>query len=293
MSGSDSHALVRLASRLARPVALLLAVAALALCVVALVHEWGRVSGALADANWWWLAVALASATMAMVLVSLGWGRCISALGGPTVPPRIAVAWFLAGDLGKYLPGGVWSVLGRSEVARRGGVARPVAYASVALSLVVFYGLAMLPVAAIALHPRVLGWWLGLARKVLGRPIELVVPRPAVTAKLFLFYVPVWVATVGCTLAVCEALGVEGSVPRLAFATIAAWLAGFLAVPVPSGAGIREVVFVALAGLPAGLAVAVAVTCRVCFLVVDGVGGATSAAWVGLNKPRPLAPTSS
>jgi glycosyltransferase 2 family protein len=107
------------------------------------------------------------------------------------------------------------------------------------------------------------------------------VPSFGEVLRLLLGYLPAWAAVAGCSVAVGIALDTGGSPWRLAVASLAAWVAGFAVVPVPAGAGVREVVFVALAGLPAGLGVAVAVTARICFLLVDGLGGAIAAAWLG------------
>jgi glycosyltransferase 2 family protein len=279
--------------RTVRAVAGLAAVGAIALCVRAVVEEWPRVSDALRTASPGWLLVGLLLAAVAMVVIALGWGRCIRALGGEPPAQGTLVGWYFAGELGKYLPGGIWPVVGRGELAHRGGLSRQVAYASVVLSLVALYGAAVLPLGILVLHPRISEWWRAVAERILRRPIELAVPDLPTVVRLLLQYLPAWVAIAGCTLAVATALDAGGSWWRLAGATVAAWVVGFAAVPVPAGAGIREVVFLALAGLPAGLAVAVAVACRLCFLLVDGIGGAVAAAWIGLRRSRPrVQPTS-
>ena len=77
-------------------------------------------------------------------------------------------------------------------------------------------------------------------------------------------------------MAVTEALGYDQQPARVAFAAILAWIVGFLIVPVPAGAGIRELLFVAVCGLAAGPAVAVAAIARLTFILLDGIGGATA-----------------
>jgi glycosyltransferase 2 family protein len=272
--------------RLVRVVAGVAALAAIALCVAAVSDEWPRVSDAVRTASPGWLLAGLGLAAVAMVLIALGWARCIQAVGGAPPDRGILVAWYFAGELGKYLPGGIWPVVGRGELARRGGMNRQIAYASVVLSLIALYGAAVLPLGVLVLHPRLSDWWRGLAERVLRRPIDIEVPNLATVVRLLLVYLPVWVAVAGCTLAVATALDAGGSPWRLAGATVMAWLVGFAAVPVPAGAGIREIVFVALAGLPAGVGVAVAATARLCFLLVDGVGGAVASARIGLRRPN-------
>jgi uncharacterized membrane protein YbhN (UPF0104 family) len=66
--------------------------------------------------------------------------------------------------------------------------------------------------------------------------------------------------------------GVDAPLLRLSLATVLSWTAGFLT-PTPGGAGVREAVFIAVSGLASGPAVAVAVTARIIFVLVD-VGGA-------------------
>jgi uncharacterized membrane protein YbhN (UPF0104 family) len=79
---------------------------------------------------------------------------------------------------------------------------------------------------------------------------------------------------VGATsVCVTEALGFSQQPARVAFAAVAAWIIGFLAIPVPAGAGLRELVFLAISGLDNGPAVAVAAIARLLFIVVDAGGG--------------------
>jgi glycosyltransferase 2 family protein len=250
-----------------------LVVLALSFCIRVLVGEWDRVSDVLATASWWWLAAALLSAAVAMLVIAVRWRACLLAVGVDPPGKATVVRWYFVGELGKYLPGGIWPVVGRAELARRGGIGRSAAYGSVALSLAALYGAAVLPVALVVLHPRVVGTLRSWVARLSRRELSLDIPDIRTVARLLVSYLPAWVAVAGCTLAVARALDVGGSPWRIAAATVLAWLAGFAVVPVPAGAGVREVVFVAVAGLPAGLGVAVAVVSRLCFLLVDGLSG--------------------
>jgi hypothetical protein len=78
----------------------------------------------------------------------------------------------------------------------------------------------------------------------------------------------------GCaSVAVTEAFGFHQQPVRVAFAAILAWVIGFLAIPVPAGAGLRELLFVASCGLSGGIGAAVAAGARVLLILVDGVCG--------------------
>ena len=113
----------------------------------------------------------------------------------------------------------------------------------------------------------------------------LVAPTWGRMIGLILISVPTWLAVGGASAAITAALGYQQNPAQVALAAIVAWIVGFLAVPVPAGAGIRELVFVALCGLEAGPAVAVAAIARVTLMVVDGVGGVAGLLAVRNDRP--------
>ena len=185
--------------------------------------------------------------------------------------------WYFLGELGKYVPGGIWPVVGRGELAHRGGVDRGVAYQSVAWSLASWYGAAVLPVAAVATHPRLQAAAAGTLRRLTGGRVDLAVLPWRTAVVLVASYLPTWVCIAGATAAVTTAYGADPGW-RAPAAAVLAWVVGFVAVPVPAGAGVREAVFVATSGLPAGVGLTVAVTTRLAFVAVDLAGAALAAA---------------
>lgn len=249
------------------------------LCLATGLRERDRVADAIGTASVAWLAAGLVGAIATMLVISSGWGRCLAALGRGR-PVGQVLGWFFVGELGKYVPGAVWSILGRGELAHRGGIERPVAYRSVALSLFALYAATVVPLAIAAAHPRVQEAAIGVTRRVTGGRID---PRPlpwAALARLVLGYVPAWVLVAATTGAVVSAYGQEPGWQAPA-AAIVAWVCGFLAVPVPAGAGVREAVFVAISGIEPGLALTVAVTARLLYLIADLGAAAIAAPGVG------------
>jgi hypothetical protein len=296
------------AAYLSSGIGLLLGGAAMFYVVRRLVHDWPQASEAMRDADWAWLVAAAVLAVTGMVLIGVGW-RAVLRLLGVQVPLGRAIAWYFVGELGKYLPGGLWPVLGRGELARRGGVPRTRAYASVGLSLVLLYLAALfvsagflpfavagtgfnvwmlfllaLPVGVVMLHHGILERLLAFVSKVTKRDLDLEVPRWADSLRLVARYVPTWLCVGGATWAVARALDPNASFARVMFATVLSWAAGFIAVPVPAGAGIREAVLAASSGLPGGVAAATAIIARVLFLAVDFGGAAISAPIVGRKR---------
>jgi hypothetical protein len=244
-------------------------------CVATAVREHERVADALGVADVGWQAAALALAALAMVVVASGWGRCLAALGERR-PAATVLAWWFVGELGKYVPGAVWPVIGRGELARRGGVDRAVAYHSVGLSLAGLYGAAVLPAAVVVAHPAVQGLAGRLVGRLTGGRVVIDVLDWSRVRRLLVSYLPAWALIAAVTAAVTAGYGAGGGWQAPA-ATVLAWWCGFLVIPVPAGAGVREAVFVATSGLDPGLAVTVAVTARLAFVTVDLAGAAVAA----------------
>lgn len=302
--GAPAHAPSR-AARLVTVVGLVLGGAAVFFIARRLIADWPQVSDQIGDADWAWLGVAGICAIAGMTSIGWGW-RYVMRTFGAEVPMGRTIAWYYVGELGKYLPGGVWPVLGRGELARRGGVDRTTAYTSVALSLGMLYLAAMftaaaflpfalssgsgfsawmlcllaLPVGVVCLHHGVLDWLIGLVSKATKREIGIEVPRWHVSLLLVARYIPTWLFIGTATYAVARSLTPELSYPRMMFATILSWVVGFLAVPVPSGAGIRETVLFAASGLPKSISITTAVGARLIFVVVDVLGAALAAPFV-------------
>lgn len=264
-------------------------------------RDWEAAEEAIRGADPAWIAGGLALAVITVLGQGAGW-RSALRLVGVRIPFARTLVWYLAGEVGKYFPGGIWPILGRGELARRGGVPRPRAYMSVVLSLALLYlaamfvavgllpfalgaadrnawmgALLLLPVGIAVLHHRVLERLVALVARVSRREIDVIIPRWADSLRVLLAYAPTWVTTGLATVAVARALDPSGSPTRIVFAAVLSWIAGLLAVPVPAGAGVREAVFVATCGLGGGVAAAVAIIARLLFTIVDG-GGAIIAA---------------
>lgn len=249
-------------------------------------------------------------ACAAMTLIAVRWAEAARLVGG-RLPVRTAVPLYFQGEIGKYLPGAVWAVVGRGELATRAGLARPVAYASVATSLAGLYlggalaAAALLPFAAgarggaavagvfaflvvgvLALHPAVVGRSVGLVERLAKRDLDVTIPSWRAAVGLVLGYLPAW-AVVGAAQWCCvRALGISAPVAPVIFGSAVSWCAGFLAIPAPGGIGVRESVFVLTSGLAGPDAAAAALLARLAFVVADGLGAAAGAAWTMTRRPN-------
>jgi glycosyltransferase 2 family protein len=282
-----------------RIIGIAVAVAAVALCVKTIVSEWSRISSAVANADIAPLLLAFVCSAGSMIGLGLLWWRCLRLFGSPT-RPSVAVGWYFGGELGKYLPGGVWPVLGRGELAQRGGrIDRSAGYATtlicyglMCIAAAVVCGvlapflsvgggslgatwimLLLIPLGIAAVHPAVFGRILAVGRRITRGGLDFSPPTWSSMLRLMVWSLPTWVLLGLASVLVTEALGYHQHPERVAFAAISAWIIGFLAVPVPAGAGLRELVFVGVCGLDAAPATAVAAIARGLLLLVDGVGG--------------------
>ncbi|MGK2946959.1 MAG: lysylphosphatidylglycerol synthase transmembrane domain-containing protein [Acidimicrobiales bacterium] len=272
---------------------------AVALVVRTLLRERRAIGDALATASPGWLTLGVLLAALGMTAIAVPWQHAIRALGDD-LPMGQVVARYYVGELGKYLPGGVWPILGRGELARRWGVGRAAAYSSVALSLATLYLSAMLVVSAglpvllrgsddsgplavllllplglSALHPAVLRLAVGLVERLVKRPVGLVIPAWRTSVGLVARYVPAWLTIGLATWAFARALDPSAPVGEVLVAAVLSWVVGFVLVPVPGGIGVREATFVAAAGsLDPGIAATVAVAARLAFVLVDAGGAA-------------------
>lgn len=297
------RARVRLALLL-RVVGFVLAGLAIAFLVVTLVSEWPEVQEAVRNANPLLVGAAVITAALAMMGLAVLWWEVLHGFHGRE-PLREVMSWYFAGELGKYLPGGIWPVVGRGELAARNGVPRSMAYGTTAMSLglMIIGGAALgallfpltisggelgfehlilllVPIGLIVIHPRVMGMAFALlTRFSKGRLVFEPLPWGRMV-QLVLTAIPAW-AFVGLTsVLLAESFGFDYEPARIMLAAVLGWIAGFLVVPVPAGAGIREIVFVALSGLESGPSVVIATVARFVFIVVDGTGGMIALAWL-------------
>lgn len=253
------------------------------------------------------LAVALVAGTAGMGVIGLAWRVLVDRLGDriDLVP---ALRAYFVGQLGKYVPGGVWAVVGRGEWARREGVTGTVAYASTMLSMITTYlaasfmaGIALVlggglptgasgwlvlgvvalgPLGLLALHPRIWDGLAGLARRVSRRELRLkVLPWP-VSAGIVARQLGAWAGIGAATWLVAIGLGADLDPWRVLLATCVSWVAGFLFLPVPGGIGIREAAFVGVLGQDPVVAT-VALAARLLFVLVDLTGAGLSTLVVG------------
>lgn len=276
-----------------------------------LARDWDEVTDALADADGWLVGASLMVGLGGMTWTSVVWHRILAGFGARLPLVRVVHAYFV-GQLGKYVPGGLWAVLSRAEIAVRHGAPRAAAYPSVGLSMAVTFlsallfagaaspwattgdgagrwALLALPVGLVAIHPRVLRVGIAMSERVFAGGGDVVVPSWGATMGLLVRQVPTWVLISSSTWLLAEALGYDVGLATVAFAAPLSWFIGFVAIPVPGGVGVREAAFVGAVGsLGSTEAAAVAIAARLAFVAIDLLGAllATLALVVASRRGR-------
>lgn len=289
----------------------------LACCGYALYLDWPGTVAALRQLRWYSLVLSLAAAMGGAWCLLFAWRSVLRDFGSRLRTGPAARACFV-GQLGKYVPGAVWSMAAQMELSHDHGVPRRRAITSIVVSLAITIGTG-LAVAAAALpfsSPEVLRryWWVlaavpvilvGLCPPVLGRLLDRALilvrqqpleQRPSwrgmVTACAWnvlgwlLLGAQVWVLLSGMT---GRGLGVV----LVAVGGYAlAYSAGLLLVVLPSGIGAREVILVGALGTvaPHSVAVAVALATRLVTTVSDVTCGGQGLA---IGRGRRIAPRAS
>ncbi|MBZ5737493.1 lysylphosphatidylglycerol synthase domain-containing protein [Nocardioides mangrovi] len=233
-----------------------------------------EIADALADTSALGLAAALLVTLLGLALTAILWRRILARLGSP-VPERAASAIFFVGQLGKYVPGSVWSFAAQAQLGRRHDVpARRSVTASGLFLLVHTATGAVVGTAAVvtgvldAGGPRWL-WALGLVAGavVLALPVVRRDVGPAMV-----LMAGVWLAYgVGVLALLGPARAGLDDLPAIIAAFALSHVAGVLLVIAPAGLGAREGVLIALLEPVVGLdaAIATALLARVVHAAAD------------------------
>lgn len=225
----------------------------------------------------------------AYVLSGVIWGGVVTGLGGPRLSPGDAVSIFMIANMGRYVPGKVWSIAGMAALAKGKGV--PVAVS--ATSAVIMQGVGLAAAAAVGLGafaggPAPLPRW-GLAgagvaacllllllavpslfRRAVALWFRMVRTSPPanLTATLVLRWLlqltVAWVAMGASFWILAVSLGMGLSPVRAGSAFAGAYVAGYLMLFAPAGVGVREGFLVAILApaLGSGPATVLAIAAR-------------------------------
>lgn len=304
-----------LAARIAAALALVYFV------VATTVHQWSAVSETFHRLSWPVVTLSLVAAVLAIGTTAMAWREAIDDLDHK-VPVAAAGQVFLVGQLGKYLPGSVWSYVLQMELGRRVGIPRARAFLAslITIGLGITVGLAfgalglpatlhathgahaataraafwsavvLLPIGLACAHPAVLNRLVGLLLRLLRRePLDKPLSWRGVlgtsgwaAAGYLLFAVHLWLLA-----RTQSAPGWSGLVACLGAISLAIAVSTVVVIA-PSGIGVREfMIAITLAGvgMSFGTAYALALASRLIITVAD-VLAAGLAAFAAVRQVR-------
>jgi hypothetical protein len=273
------------------------------------VFAWLSLRGRFDEVGQALLDTSLAGVGAALVLVLAGlfatgllWLRLMACLAGP-LPLVDGLATFFVGQLGKYIPGSVWSIGAQAELARRHAVTTRVTVSAGMLFLgyhvdtaILLGALALLTgglespwpawVSWLAFAVAVAGLMPGVVRRlgkrVAGREVRLGWADTGLAVGLMAV---AWSTYAGALVLLSPDLP-WGELSALGGAFAAAYAVGVLIVFAPAGVGAREAVFVLLVAPATGVgaATALALVARVVHTGADGLMAATW--WLAARRTR-------
>ncbi|KRE43709.1 lysylphosphatidylglycerol synthase transmembrane domain-containing protein [Knoellia sp. Soil729] len=295
--------------RLLDVVRVVVALLVLAAVVVAVWRNWSEVSAHLREVPAPTLAGAFVLALLAPICTLFGWRVLLADLGTRlSLPPAASV--FFVGQLGKYLPGSVWSVVAQADLGSRLGIPRRrmgiVGLLSILLSILTgaIVGIPALPllvartgevrslwwfapavVLLLLLWPRLLNWGIARVLRLLRRePLEHSLSGRAIILTSVWFALA-WLSAGLSVLVLAHAMSPDTPVRDLFVTSISGFALasaiGMFSVIVPAGVGVRDgVLAVLLAALmPFPAAFAIVVISRFFTVVADIVVAALGWAW--------------
>jgi len=275
------------------------AVAVVAALVWGVARNWSEIGHDLQRVSVGALLLSVLPAAVGTWLTMLGWRVLLADLGSSLHVAPAAGVWFV-GQLGKYLPGSVWTVLVQADMAshlhvprRRTGVAGLVTIGLSVLTGVLVgvpavpllrqrpaggsavWLLLALPVLAVLFSPALLNRLIALGLRVLRQPpLETPLSGRAVVTAVVL-YVVAWLSFGVHILVLAWAVGEGTGGGTLVLASLTGFgLSGVLSmltVILPAGLGAREglLTLVLAAALPVSGSTAVAIVSRFVVTLVD------------------------
>ena len=203
------------------------------------------------------------------------WGRLVRDLGGPRLPVRTSVRVFMVANLGRYVPGKIWQIAGLAYLAKREGVQASVATGAAILGqgiallgaalvgigallgvnelwrpigrmgVIAGVGAALAIIAAVVIPPvfrRIVAFWFRLTRT--DPPDDGLSGNAGL--RWLVLYVVNWGIYATAFWLLYLSFGEWRTFAQVGPAFAAAYVAGYIAVFAPAGAGIREGVLVVL-----------------------------------------------
>ncbi|MFH1206990.1 MAG: YbhN family protein [Patescibacteria group bacterium] len=243
-------------------------------------ENWQAIGSTMSTVNAPWLILGLTAATGTLAFQSFIWHRLLKHFNA-TISFRDTYATYFQSLITRYIPGGIWNFISRAYLTSRLGFAktqvlfltiaesiltvvsgsalfliiRPTTTASLQLTLLSII-LILASVVALAM-PNI---WTSIYRTFFKKEIAITKIPWRVAGYLSGYFIILWLANGLALLCLIRSIG--GSLPSAHFLPLIAyyamsWIIGFIILVVPSGLGVRETLFITLAGALVGAPIAI------------------------------------
>jgi uncharacterized membrane protein YbhN (UPF0104 family) len=284
-------------ARLRKPLQYILAIVAVVFIAIVVSRNWDSFVAAIGRMSPGWIAGSFVFGVLGVLLSMMSWRSVAHAFGHDVGIGRAANIVFIS-QIGKYIPGGVWPIVTGSRLGLEAGM--PVSTTAITLMvqlvtsvatgsviavgvLFTFPALAghywwlvalVILVGVVMLLPPVMNRWLALTFRLIRRSHLLPAGiRGAHLGKATLWSIASWLAFGVHLWCILTALGgVDlGTLLLCISGYCLAWVAGFLAIITPAGAGVREAVLglVLVGSLSTSELLGVVLVSRMILIVVD------------------------
>lgn len=230
--------------------------------------NWQKISESLEGVNFIWLLLSLIITTIALAYQSYIWHRLLKYFQ-PKLTFRESYSTYFKSIITRYLPGGIWVFFARTYLTSKLSFSKTQAFFLILVEslLVVFSGcivflliqpytgyntyiniLLIILIAAIVvflLWPRYL---INILQHISGKEFTII-PLPfSLICTIVAMYIIQWIFSGLCLFLLSKsiiAVNISQFLPLTAFFAVS-WIIGFIVVFVPSGIGVREMIFIIL-----------------------------------------------
>ncbi len=283
---------------------------AIAFAALALASQWEEVRDRIDRLSLGHVSLAAAFAVGSLMASFLAWRETLAGLGDRLSIP-VAARIFYVGQLAKFVPGSIWSIVGQVELAHAHGVRRQrtatagIVVLLISLTMALVLGVLAVPALlaaesglyaagvlllvplGIVLHPAVLSWCIATGLRILRRPP----PETSLTGSAIRRVALLALLNNGMLGLLLWQLAMDVGdstwvlLPLAVGAYGMATALGLVVVPLPAGAGVREAVIVVVLApeLSVAGATLVAVLAR---LILTSADLALAGVAVGVTRLR-------
>ena len=295
----------------------LLAAVIIVFLVQRLARDWPQVRESIAHLKWMWLAVGSLPGLAYFFFRVVAWQRALESVGVPSKYWAAGKVW-MNSEIIRYIPGNVWSVVGRVAMAPRLGAEKVAVFSSMvleALALIMtatglsalmliaypyylFTGRAIVLVAIAMLCGLVSvrsisRWSVALVYRIVRKKDKI--PATSGLGRSFVWMAVAWLSFAVFQVCTAKALGLQmrdiTDVAVVSGVFLVSWLVGYLSFITPSGLGVREAVLAFLLApfMGAGAAVLLAVLSRAVMILIEviALGIVNVVASSRENNPQP------